>query len=91
MARSGSTDGRSGSVIRPPPSCLRVVRELDRLVRREPEEPRVRGVEPVPVVIDETAEELEEDREWPVVADAAETAAETAAGLFTAACPHRLQ
>lgn len=71
--------------MRPPPSCLRVVRELDRFVRREPEEPRVRGVEPVPVVIDETTDELE----LLVVLDAnvepREDAAETAAALFTAA------
>jgi hypothetical protein len=58
MARSGSTDGRSGSVISPAPSCFLVVRELDRLVLRDPAEPRVIGVDPVPVI---TAEETDEE------------------------------
>ena len=50
-ARSGSTDGRSGSVTRPAPSCLRVVREVEWLVRRVPADARAIGVDPVPVVI----------------------------------------
>lgn len=51
MAFSGSVDGRSGSVISPAPSCLRVVREDEWLVRRDPLPARLTGDEPVPVVI----------------------------------------
>jgi hypothetical protein len=51
MAFSGSVDGRSGSVIRPAPNCLREVRDDEWLVLREPLPPRLIGDEPVPVVI----------------------------------------
>ena len=50
MAFSGSVEGRSGSVIRPAPSCLRLVRDEEWLVRREPFPARLIGDEPVPVV-----------------------------------------
>ena len=51
MAFSGSADGRSGSVIKPAPSCLRLVREDEWLLLREPLLARLMGDEPVPVVI----------------------------------------
>ncbi len=51
MAFSGSVDGRSGSVIKPAPSIFRLVREDERLLRRDPESARLIGDEPVPVVI----------------------------------------
>ena len=86
IARSGSTDGRSGSVISPAPSCLRVVRELDREVRREPASDRLSGDEPVPVVLG--CELMVPLRVGAVEAVAS---AEAAAGLFTAASPHTLQ
>jgi hypothetical protein len=87
-ARSGSTDGRSGSVISPAPSCFRVVRELDRLVLRDPEEPLATGVDPVPVITDDELDWLFVKELPPEFAD---DAAETAAALFTAAWPQRLQ
>jgi hypothetical protein len=52
MARSGSVDGRSGSVISPAPSCFRLVREEEWLVLREPVEERLTGDDPVPVVLE---------------------------------------
>lgn len=50
MAFSGSVEGRSGSVMRPAPSILRLVRDDEWLVRREPFPARVIGDDPVPVV-----------------------------------------
>jgi hypothetical protein len=50
MAFSGSVEGRSGSVISPAPSCLRLVREEEWLVLRDPLPARLMGDEPVPVV-----------------------------------------
>jgi len=83
-------------VISPAPNCLRVVRELVWLVRREPVAERLIGVEPVPVVpdpvmpeADETGPEALDER----AADAttADEPAARAATDFTAACPHTSQ
>lgn len=82
MARSGSIEGRSGSVINPAPSCLREVREVEWLPRFDPVELRVIGDEPVPVVIAEGVERLACcECEEGCRADSADAAA----GLFTSA------
>jgi hypothetical protein len=88
IARSGSTDGRSGSVISPAPSCFRVVRELERLVLRDPADARASGVDPVPVTTDDELDWLLVERVSPELAD---EAAESAAALFTTASPHTSQ
>jgi len=70
IARSGSVEGRSGRVTSPAPSCFRVVREEEWLVRREPLVERLIGDDPVPVVIG--AEDVELARaETPELAVAA--------------------
>jgi hypothetical protein len=78
MARSGSVEGKSGSVTRPAPSCFRVVREEEWLVRREPCDEWLTGDDPVPVVM--ALEDVE-----PAYAGTA------AAAAFASAWPHTLQ
>ncbi len=51
IAFSGSVEGRSGRVMSPAPSCLRLVREEEWLVRRVPFAARLTGDDPVPVVM----------------------------------------
>jgi hypothetical protein len=82
IARSGSIDGKSGSVISPAPSCLRDVRELEWLVRFEPAAPRVIGEDPVPVVIADVPDKPPRPESEPPRRD---EPAEAAAGLFTSA------
>jgi hypothetical protein len=78
MARSGSVEGKSGSVTRPAPSCFRVVREEEWLVLREPFAEWLTGDDPVPVVMAVEAVE-------------AASAGSAAAGAFASAWPHTLQ
>jgi hypothetical protein len=84
MARSGSTEGRSGSEISPAPSCLRVECDVEWLVRREVALARTIGEEPVPVVIGA------DDAEW-AEAEECDDVTDAAAAPLTAACPQRLQ
>ena len=86
MARSGSIEGRSGRVISPAPSCLREVREVEWLPRREPADPRASGDDPVPVVIADGVERLLCDpRELVPWTGRRADSAEAAAGLFSSA------
>jgi len=88
MARSGSVEGRSGSVMSPAPSALRLVREDEWLVRREPLDERLTGDDPVPVVT--AAEDVELARaEVPAGAALVELAAILPA--FASAWPQTLQ
>jgi len=85
IARSGSTEGRSGRVMSPAPSCLRVVREDPREVRREPVAERLTGDEPV--IAEEATGALR--AELGILAEPAER--DEAAALLTSASPQRLQ
>ncbi len=91
MAFSGSTLGRSGSVINPAPNCFRLVRRLELRVRCDPPAARLIGDEPVPVrtdVLPVRAETTPNPAPTPLVPRAV---AAPAGAAFSSANPQTLQ
>jgi len=98
MARSGSVEGRSGSVMRPAPSCLRLVRDEEWLDRFVPFDEWLTGEEPVAVVTaveDTDVEDVAGEDDGPLPDEAPlfpkRTPPDGAAAAFAPAWPHTLQ